>query len=62
VFNPKRKVISIPDLADWYSIGWRVVGPDVHYGKCIIEWRSSKPPVAPYRAPAVAGMVEGRVA
>lgn len=44
--------LSIPEseICEWYDLGWHYVGCDVNRdGRCIIEWRSSRPAAQPLR-------------
>lgn len=38
------------EVLDWYNIGWHFVGADQSRANyCLMEWRSDKLPVQPFR-------------
>jgi hypothetical protein len=54
---------------EWWNIGWEFQGVDIQrQNYCLMEWRSDKPPVAPFRDEEFSSLVaavaslEGRAA
>ena len=38
------------EVMEWWNIGWEFQGVDAsRQNYCLMEWRSDKPPVAPFR-------------
>lgn len=57
------------EVITWYEIGWAFSGVDIsRQNYCLMEWRSDKPPVAPFRDEEFSSLVtavaslEGRAA
>jgi len=57
------------EVIGWWEIGWHFAGVDTsRQNYCLMEWRSDKPPVAPFRDEEFSSLVaavaslEGRAA